>query len=211
VQATRQRILEILRVTGPATVDDLSRQLALTPVTVRHHLDILRDGGLVQPCEVRRRATPGRPRHVYGLTEAAAAYFPNNYSGLVEAILDRIRSQFAPPWVNAFFEGIGQDVAATAPPPAPGETLPEHLDRATIFLSEKGYMARWERCGEGYLLHTCNCPYREIAMGHSELCALDFRLVAELMRGVPVQRVCRLVEGASSCAYLIPDSEPAAA
>ena len=61
MQATRQRILEILKERNTATVEELAYDLGLTPVTIRHHLDILRSEGLVQAPQVKRRDTPGRP------------------------------------------------------------------------------------------------------------------------------------------------------
>ncbi|MER3513684.1 MAG: hypothetical protein C4310_04215 [Chloroflexota bacterium] len=194
MQATRQRILEILREKGAATVDDLSRQLGLTAVTVRHHLDILRRDGLVETGEVRHRGAPG----------AAAAYFPTNYSSLASAVLNCIRERLAPPALNALFADVGHELAQTAPPPVPGETLEERLNRITAFLSSQGYVARWERSGAGYV-HTYNCPYREVADTHQELCVMDMRLVAELLSDLPTERLSRVVEGAPSCSYLIPE------
>ncbi len=205
MQATRQRILEILREKGSATVDDLSRQLGLTAVTVRHHLDILRRDGLVETGEVRHRGAPGRPQYVYTLTEAAAAYFPTNYSSLASAVLHCIRERLAPPALNALFMDVGHELAQAAPPPIPGETLEERLNRITAFLSGQGYVARWERSGAGYVLHTYNCPYREVADAHQELCVMDMRLVAELLSDLPTERLSRVVEGAPSCSYLIPE------
>ncbi len=205
MQATRQRILEIMREKGAATVDDLSRQLGLTPVTVRHHLDILRRDGLVAICEVRHRHAPGRPQYVYALTEAAAAYFPDNYSNLVSAVLNRIRDGLPPTAINAFFAEVGHELAQTAPPLIPGETVEERLDRITAFLSSQGYVARWERNQGGYVLHTYNCPYRHVAEAHQGLCVMDMRLVTELLGDLPVERLSRVVEGAPSCSYLIPE------
>lgn len=205
MQATRQRILEILREKGPATVDDLSRELGLTPVTVRHHLDILRRDGLVETCEVRHRHVPGRPQYVYALTEAAAAYFPDNYPNLVSAVLNRIRDRLSPAALNVFFTEVGQELAQAAPPPVPGETIEERLNRITAFLSNQGYVARWERNQGGYVLHTYNCPYHYVAEAHQGLCIMDMRLVTELLGDLPVERLSRVVEGAPSCSYLIPE------
>jgi predicted ArsR family transcriptional regulator len=184
-------------------VEELSRALELTSVTVRHHLDILRNDGLVRTCEMRHRQTPGRPQYVYELTEAAAAYFPDNYPSLVGAVLDRIQGRLAPPAINVFFAEIGHDLARAAPPAIPGETIEQRLDRVTAFLSDKGYVARWERSEAGYILHTHNCPYREIADAHQELCIMDMRLTGELLSSLPIERLSRVVEGAPTCSYLI--------
>ena len=81
MQETRQHILEILREIGQATVDDVVRALCerrgeITAVTVRHHLTRLQEDGLITAPELRHRNTPGRPQHVYKLTEKAQQHFP---------------------------------------------------------------------------------------------------------------------------------------
>ncbi len=90
----------------------------------------------------------------------------------------------------------------------PGETLEQALDRAESFLNDNGYVAHWEQSPEGYLLHTCNCPYEGSPSGNPELCEMDLELVSRLLGQTP-ERVGRLVEGFNSCAYLI--REPALA
>ena len=47
MQATRQHILEILKQHGTATVEDLGKELRLTPVTIRHHLHPITGGRAV--------------------------------------------------------------------------------------------------------------------------------------------------------------------
>jgi len=76
MQATRQQILDHLKVHGPTTVDQLAAVLGLSPVTVRHHLDILRSEELIGEPVVRRRNTRGRPQHLFALTDKAASHFP---------------------------------------------------------------------------------------------------------------------------------------
>jgi len=69
-------------------------------------------------------------------------------------------------------------------------------------LNDRGYVARWETAPEGYVVHTNNCPYEAIAGLHPELCQMDMVLIGNLLGVVP-QRLSRLAEGASSCAYLV--------
>ena len=90
MQATRQRILELLRDARILTVEELAESLDLTPVTVRHHLDILKGEGLVEVPEVRRREAPGRPQYTFQLTPAALAFFPKNYQSFTEIMLTEI-------------------------------------------------------------------------------------------------------------------------
>ena len=45
----------------------------------------------------------------------------------------------------------------------PIETRLEHV---VVYLNQQGYDAGWEACPEGYLIHTRNCPYHQIAGDH---------------------------------------------
>jgi predicted ArsR family transcriptional regulator len=198
---TRKKILEYLKEHGEATIDDLASMLGrLTTVTVRHHLDILRGEGLVGEPLVRHRNTPGRPQFVYSLTAKASDEFPKNYCDLAAKLLEEVKAVTPPHGVNLIFEGVANRLSATAPKLVPGEPVAERLERAVTFLNDQGYVASWEQTGEGYLLHTCNCPYEGLAKQNPELCSMDLTLASNLLGG-SVQRVSRVVYGASSCTY----------
>jgi predicted ArsR family transcriptional regulator len=202
MQATRKRILELLKEHGQCTVDELSELLDLTAVTVRHHLDVLRSEQLIEPPVVRHRSTPGRPQYVYALTPRAAQYFPKNFDGLSSRLLESMQACLDERQINVIFEGVTSRFVAEAPRPIPGETIEQRLDRVTAFLDDNGYVARWEQVPEGYVIHTGNCPYEGTAAGHPELCAMDLAMVTTLLGELP-QRIGRLVEGCGACSYLI--------
>jgi predicted ArsR family transcriptional regulator len=90
MQSTRQEILEILKKEGQATVEDLAERLELTPMTIRHHLNVLQAQSLVVAAEVRRSKTVGRPRLVYTLTEAADQLFPQGYGELARHLVSEV-------------------------------------------------------------------------------------------------------------------------
>jgi predicted ArsR family transcriptional regulator len=202
MQPTRQLILQYLKENGQATVEELAKVLDLTPVTVRHHLDILRGEELVSDPIIRHRASPGRPQYAFALTDKASAHFPKNYAALAGVLLDEVK-QLAPQTVNVIFEGMAQRLSAEAPRPNANASWPRRLDQAVAYLNRQGYVAHWENTAEGYVLHTCNCPYEAVSAPHPELCQLDMTLVGNLLGMLP-QRASRVAEGASSCAYFIP-------
>lgn len=202
MQQTRQIILNYLKEHGPTKVDDLAEVLDLTSVTVRHHLDILRTEGLVAEPVIRHRTSRGRPQYLYSLTEKASQYFPKNYDDLASKILAEIKAASTPEGVNVIFEGVASRFAAEAPRPAPGEPITNRLDRAVAFLNARGYVAHWEATSEGFVLHTCNCPYEALAPQNRELCGMDKALIGNLVGAAP-QCLTRVADGSSSCAYLI--------
>lgn len=205
MQETRQAILKILKEQGQATVDQLSSQLKLTPVTIRHHLDILRSEGLVDIPQVKHRQTPGRPQHVYILTERASEYFPKNYADFAHLTLLEVRDQIGHEQMESIARGVARRMAADAPQAMSDETMPQRLDRVVGFLNEKGYVARWEANDHGYLLHTSNCPYRGLVHSHAEPCVMDMSLVAELIGATP-QRLSWMAAGNEACTYFMPEA-----
>jgi predicted ArsR family transcriptional regulator len=206
MQQTRQFILDILREQGEATVDEVvdglyaRRGREITPVTVRHHLNLLQQDGLVTTPELRRRSAPGRPQHVYALTAHARDYFPNNYERLAAGLIARLERELAAPAVNVIFEGVAEDMArdAAVPVDAPAEV---RITAAVTYLNERGYSAHWDHAPGGLILHTRNCPYHQIAKETNALCQMDMRLVAALMGSAP-RLLARMSEGDSTCSYL---------
>jgi predicted ArsR family transcriptional regulator len=202
LQPTRERILNILKERGQATVDDLSQELGLTAVTVRHHLDILRGEGLVAPPLIQRRKTPGRPQYVYTLSDKADSFFPKRYGHLANLLLDEVRLYLSPAEVDQVMKSIGERIASQADLPVK-DGLESRLVAATEFLNELGYMARWERQEDGdYALHVANCPYEEVSRQDQQVCTIDMTLLTCLL-GVAPQRISWSAQGDQDCSYLI--------
>ncbi len=199
MQDTRQQILEILKRYGEATVQELSRELKLTSVTVRHHLEILRSEGYITEPEIRRSTRPGRPRYVYRLTTTAADLFPNNYSGLAEAMLDTLNVCMSAEEREAFLRETAIRMAALA-----GELPLERdarMDGALAFMNQRGFVARWDKDQEGrYFIYVSSCPYHHIARNHAETCLVDEDIIRQLTGGEP-QRIQGYAHQGGLCVY----------
>ncbi len=206
MQATRRRILEILKIDNKATVMDLAEALDMAPVSVRHHLDILQGQDLVTSL-VQHKRTVGRPEQVYLLTEAANDFFPQSFRVLAADVLHEVKRLLPAPEVKGMVERLAERTLAEAPPRRPGQSVDERLADVTLFLSDKGYLAQWERHnGQQILLHTCNCPYAGLAAEHPELCQMDMILVSELLSGLsatPPHCLGRLATGSGRCSYVV--------
>ncbi len=210
MQKTRQQILEILFEQENATVDDIVSNLCemrggkITSVTVRHHLAKLQEEGLVSEPIMRHRSSPGRPSHIYKLTNHGASFFPNNYQQMTTKLITHLDNTLPQPTVNVIIEGIADDLASEAE--IPEGTIQERLEAVVHFLNSKGYDARWESNREGHILHTQNCPYHHAAQSNEHLCQLDMRLIASMLGIIP-RLQSRISQGDESCSYLIPYSD----
>lgn len=207
MQETRQYILDILKERRHATVDEIVTELRnrkgeITPVTVRHHLTRLQQEDLITAPELLHRSTPGRPQHVYMLTEKARGCFPNNYQPLTAHLLGAMAQTIPAAQVNVILEGVADRMAGEAS--VAGLPLPQRLDGAVDYLNRHGYDAYWEKCEDGYILHTANCPYHRIAENTHVLCEMDMRLMASMLGVVP-RLLNRVASGGSTCAFMIPE------
>ncbi len=219
MHAVRKQILEILKKTNGATVAELAAQLDMAPVSVRHHLDILQGDGLICVERVARKGSVGRPQQIYALTAEANAYFPNNYASLAEHLVRQIKQLVPAEQVEGAFQAMAVGIASeiTDEMGADGDdvALEERLERVTMFLNQRGYLACWDiadsaddidegdcNSEDGYLLHKYNCPYADVSTEHSELCLMDQALINALL-GRPCERINSMAENGGCCTYRI--------
>lgn len=203
MQETRQRILEIIKRRGQATVDDLSRELGLTAVTIRHHLEVLRRGGVIAPPKAVHKGGPGRPQHVYRLAEEADDLFPKSYDRLAEAILAELEERLSAEEMEDLVSSVAHRMAAGVNLPA-GDGFEARLEAALAFMNETGYLASLEKSEDGRTaIRIANCPYGRVAHRHPPACEIGARMIAELA-GVDARAVERQIEKPGRCVYLLP-------
>jgi predicted ArsR family transcriptional regulator len=202
MQSTRQEILEILKVEKQATVEDLAARLELTPMTIRHHLNVLQAQNLVEASKVRRSQKVGRPRLVYTLTEAADELFPQSYGELARQLVSEVKDTLGEEETQKIFRRIADRIAKEGPQPVEGQSFEERLSRVTEFLELQGFLSRWEKTDEGYVLTNINCPYRRITRDHDEVCIMDTTLINQLL-GVDPQRISNMRTGDAACRFLL--------
>jgi len=207
MQSTRQEILSILREEKQATVEDLAKQLELTPMTIRHHLNVLQAQNLVEASKVRRSKKVGRPRLVYTLTDAADDLFPQGYGRLARHLVTEVKETVGEEQTGAMFRRMAERLASEAPPAGQGQGFEERLEQVSDFLVDQGFLSRWEETDEGYVLTNVNCPYRRVSRQHNEVCLLDTELIRRLL-GVEPERLSSMRAGEAACAFLLkpPDS-----
>ncbi len=202
MQSTRQEILEILKEERQATVEDLARHLELTPMTIRHHLNVLQAQNLVIASKVRRSKKVGRPRLVYTLTDAADELFPSGYGVLARHLMSEVKDTMGESEAEAILRRVADRVASEAPPPVPGQGFEARLQQAVDFLENQGFISRWDKTAEGYVITNINCPYRHVSREHNEVCIMDTEILSNLL-GIEPQRLSSMRDGESSCSFLL--------
>ncbi len=207
MQNTRRYILEYLRDHGSGTVDSLSDAVELAPVTVRHHLGVLRKRGLVEAG--KESVGRGRPRHVFALTAPGAELLiDDGYEALASRLIDHIKTNEDLP-ADKLFAGMADDLLAEHGAELNGASIEDRLDLAALVLGRQGYTTHWEPDGDGFLVRQLACPFHSLASRHHEVCSMDLRLVAAATGGKVVREDWRQA-GALVCTMRVtpPNGKP---
>lgn len=197
-QSTRDVILETIKASQQAKVDELAEAANVSPVTVRHHLNSLQAEGLIESDSVRRKV--GRPYYVYSLSQAGQELFPKRYVRLTSRLLDELKDVMPDEALTQVFRGVVQGVIEERQGEFEHLPFEERLDFLIKLLEEEGFLAKWEKTENGYTLIEYSCPYFSIGKTHTEICTFDKELIISIMQS-PVEQQSCMLQGADCCQF----------
>lgn len=179
----RMRLLEVLDGEPDVDAATLAERVGLHVNTVRTHLGVLEEAGLVEPL-VEQRDRPGRPRLLYRAAQpdaiATEADDQDSYrflAGILASYLEAT-AQDGGAAAEAAGSGWGSYVVAS---PAPFTTLEPAaaIERLVAMLDELGFEPQLddEEPGRPRLLLR-RCPFLEVAREHQEVvCSVHLGLM----------------------------------
>lgn len=200
MQKTRRQILDLLKLRGSATLEELAREIGLSPVTIRSHLSILERDDLIASEEVRGKV--GRPHFVYSLAEGAEEQFPVAYHLIAHRFLEGFRGVATPEQMSRVVDLVAERWAAEKAGRLLGKGLEERVAEVSRIRTEEGAWTEWERCNGGYLLYQHHCPASRIAQRNPEVCLAELKYLRRML-GVSVEREGSFHDGLRKCSYRI--------
>jgi predicted ArsR family transcriptional regulator len=213
--STKGRLLALLKRKGGCSVDALSVELGLAPMTVRQHLAVLERDDLVEVREVR--SGPGRPRHVYRLTPRGEDAFPKRYDQLATALLreiialepDDLAGRTPAEKQELVLGRLARREAERLGARIAGHTLTERVPAVAALLSAEGGITEWEQTAHGLEIREYNCLYRGVAAEQPSVCVWHSNLLGRLLGANVAQIEQPLSRGGRCCRFLItPREEP---
>lgn len=205
-EVSRVRILEELRRAGrPLVTVELAERVGLHHNTVRAHLEVLQEAGLVT-AEPEKRVAPGRPRIVYRPVPEA----DDERTGyrLLAGILTSYLAASPNPGLAAEEAGRAWGrYLVERPQPFQRVDSGDAIARVSRLLEELGFAPEpvVEEGEDRILLH--RCPFRDLAVRHPEVtCAVHLGLIegalAELGVRLAATRIDPFVEPSLCVAHL---------
>ncbi|HET8743665.1 MAG TPA: helix-turn-helix domain-containing protein [Gaiella sp.] len=173
---SRARILTELTDAGRLDARELAGRVGLHVNTVRVHLGVLVEGGLVESETVRSQSR-GRPRIAYRPTAEAGDEGGRRYRLLAE-ILTALVARFGPG--AAELEEVGEAWGRyfVEAPPSARLSDDEAVAKVVRLLAEVGFEPRLARDRRGRKILMRPCPFLELARSHQEVvCPIHLGLV----------------------------------
>ncbi len=178
-------------------VEELAAELGITAAAVRRHLDNLRADGLVEARSVKQAT--GRPYYEYHPTEAGAGTMPVHYADLMERMLRGVAAK--EDVMTSVAEALAERHRAELQV-APGSGTEERVEQVTESLKGEGILRDWHTEADGFHLVNDACPYLRAAEISKLPCESD-RKAIELLLGLDVEQLNRIVDGSPICEYLV--------
>jgi DeoR family suf operon transcriptional repressor len=196
---TRQALLTALKRAGEARADDLASELGITVSAVRQHLAGLGADGLIDHREVR--SGPGRPHHLYRLSDKGDGLFPRRYGVFAAELLDELEAE-SPALVDKLFEGRRRRRVERAKARLDGKSFESRVRELTQILDEDGYLAEVVPMRDGsFRIVEHNCAILAVATRYGAACGTELEFLREVLPDAKIERVAHLLAGGHVCAY----------
>jgi predicted ArsR family transcriptional regulator len=199
--STRKVLLTLMKTRGSLSVNEMAKELGITEMAIRRHLNTLERDDLIE-AKLTRQAM-GRPMHLYSLTLLADDLFPKNYHHLTLDLLGELESEDGDSMVGQLFERRKQRLLQKYIGRMEGKDLADRVAELADIQNANGYMVRWAQDDAGHYVFTeYNCPIAQVAKQYNEACHCELVLFKNLL-GTDVERTECLTKGGNKCTYLV--------
>jgi predicted ArsR family transcriptional regulator len=199
IPEARREILKLLKRHGPLPVEDIADALEITVSGARQHLSGLEKDGAVTYQRVRQG--PGRPRHLYELTDEGDLLFPRHYEELANELLGYVQ-EHDPTLLDQLFVRRAQRRVRTAQRRLEGLAFPQKVRELARILDEEGYYAELQELGEGrFRIIERNCLVKDVAERYAQACSSELGFVRKVLPEADVTRSTHQLNNQPCCAY----------
>ena len=195
-------VLAMLKVRGSGSLADVARKLGVSKQGALRHLEALQAKGLVEVTTGDHHG-PGRPGHVYRLTEAARELFPSRHRELAADLVDFMDAAE----LERFFTERAGRMEAEYSARLAGLDFKKRALRLGQVAREHGHMTEVAEAPDGHLmLRHCNCPIQDVAARTGHACQHELDLYRRLLQA-DVVRSSWVGAGDTTCTYDITANE----
>ncbi len=191
-------LLDLLRITGPLGVLELSDAMEVTPTAVRQRLVRLLAQNSIQRETIHHGR--GRPKHRYWLTEKGLRLTGSNFTDLALALWQEIREKGDPELRRETLRRIARGLAIGYADQIHGNTPAERMQGLADLLAQRQIPVSVEESDQGSVLTQHACPYPKLAEQDQGICSMERMMFSELLGQNVELTQCRL-QGGGDCRF----------
>lgn len=193
--------MTILKRHGQASTETLATEAFLSIGATRQHMQALVDQGLVA-FDLERRG-PGRPRHLFSLTPAGQALFPQFYEEMADSLLAAVEAEDTDVR-DRVFNRVAQAQMRRTLARLEGIEPSTRFKAAISALEDNGYFPSVTMEGNVARVSFLHCPLMGVAPQHPGVCEAEERCMRAAFGVEGIERAAHRVLGDSVCTYLVP-------
>jgi predicted ArsR family transcriptional regulator len=197
----RGQIIKLLQRNGPMGIKDLRQALGVSDTAIRQQLQYLIADGLIEATRAQRSGR-GRPGKVYALTDDVRHLFACEGEDLALSLYDELLMDQGPEVVQRLLDRVGQRMAEQYQYQMRGLALLERVNAFSALLDARGIMSDTHMDDDAIVLHEYNCPYRDLAVAHQEICEMEQKMLSQVL-DADVELVDRIVDGHHRCSFVV--------
>jgi predicted ArsR family transcriptional regulator len=200
---TADRLLALLKTSGPRTTVELGSALGITGEAARQQLVKMSADGLVVAFAESHGV--GRPSQRWSLTAAGNARFPDRHAELTLQLIRTVRKELGEGTLDRLIEARSSEARVNYAAALEGSAdLAERVARLAAIRTGEGYMAEWHPDGAGFVLIENHCPICAAATECQGFCRTELELFGQALGPeVSVERTEHIVASARRCVYRI--------
>lgn len=194
----KDAVLSFLKARGQASLAEVAAHLELSKQGALRHLDpLLAEGLIARADEVHSR--PGRPEHVFRLTEAAAEHFPHSHRQLATELVRFMGAE----GLERFFAERAERTEAMLAAELAGLSFEQKVKRIGELSAANGHMTEVLDNGDGsYAIRHGNCPIADVAAETGHPCHREQAMYGRLL-DAEIERTTWMANADAACTYVI--------
>lgn len=199
--STKEEILRLIKTAGKLSILEMARELGITEMAVRKHIQALEKDGFIR--SAIQRQTKGRPSKLYQLTAKGEDLFPKKYKQLSVELLTELKSMGQGHLITELFSRRKNRLVQKYEIQTAGKSFSEKLQVLEDLLLLEGFMPE-VRIEEGQVhLKEFNCPYIETAEEFKQICRSEKEFIKDFLSADYVDIKSCMATGDGCCHYII--------
>ncbi len=192
------------------TAIDLEEKLEINESAVRRHLDTLQNQGLVKP--YFEKASKGRPKKMYSLTESGNNIFPQKTCKLFSFMIDDLQERIDEEVLDKVFTSAASRLAENLAPDREFSSTEDKLEVFIDSLDDFGFFPEKSKENGFFKVEYRNCVFNNLDNDvlddeiSDKLCNLHKEVVENVMSNCEVSGGKGIGESDGNCFHLIKPS-----